>query len=204
MIGIVGARFSELPCPQRCMSYVTRTVLLLVALLVGVGCSVQSPTAVNRESAAGRTATPPGAASTPVPVEADDASLRTACATRVLGEFIRAFNSGDAVALERTVGSGPLGAQGFQWISFHDGLRRDAQYTAEGARKMLLERWSRGQRLTLTRVEAGAGPSWHGGVDASLWLESRAPSVAGVAPIFGKTALSCVGGRVYVLSIGDE
>jgi hypothetical protein len=141
---------------------------------------------------------------TSIPVEATDASIRTACATRVLEELVSAFNAGDVAALERTIGAGPLGAQGFQWVSFHDGVGRDAEYTVEGARRMLLDRWSRGQRLTLLSVGAGEGPSWHGGVDATVRLESRAPGVSGAARIFGKTALSCIGSRVFVLSIGEE
>jgi hypothetical protein len=46
--------------------------------------------------------------------ESNDATVRTACATRVVVEMIRAVNSGDAATLERLIAPGPLGAQGFQ------------------------------------------------------------------------------------------
>ncbi|MDP9224077.1 MAG: hypothetical protein M3P18_09510 [Actinomycetota bacterium] len=172
-------------------------VALLTLVLIGAGCTETLDT--SRPTLPVTTSTPSG---TPVAVEATDASRRTACATRVLEELVRAFNAGDAPALERVIGAGPIGGQGFQWVSFHDGVGGDAEYTAEGARRMLLERSSRGQRLTLLGVDAGEGQSWHGGVDAAVRLESRAPGVNGAAPISGKTALSCIGSRVFVLSIG--
>lgn len=145
-----------------------------------------------------------GPASTTSPVEPSDGPTRTACATAVWQRLIRAFNAGDASALDAAIGSGPTPSQAFQWVSFADALGRNTEYTAEGARKMLLERWSRGQRLTLLSLEASSGASWHGGVDASLRLESRAPSLATPAAIAGKTVVSCLGSRVVVASIGDE
>jgi hypothetical protein len=168
--------------------------VLVLALALG-GCS-------------GAISSPPPAvvdpSPTPMPTEPNDANARTACATQVWEGLIRAFNAGDASALERTIGSGPLALEAFQWVSFADGMGRDTEYSAEGARRMLLERWSRGQRLTLVSVRAGPGPSWHGGVDASVRLESRAPGVSGAAPILGKTVVSCLGARVMVVSLGDE
>jgi hypothetical protein len=174
---------------------------LVTILLIGVGCTTQPPAAVSSPKSPTNVTSP---SATPIPTEADNASVRTACATRVLEGLIRAFNTGDALALEKTIGSGPLGAQGFQWVSFADGMGRDSETTTDGARRMLLDRWSRGQRLTLVSVNAGAGPSWHGGVDAGVKLESRAPGLTGAASISGKTALSCVGARVYVLSLGSD
>ena len=141
---------------------------------------------------------------TVMPVEPSDANVRTACATQVWEGLIRAFNAGDAVALESTIGAGPLSSQAFQWVSLFDSLGRGTEYTADGARRMLLERWSRGQRLTLVSVNAGAGPSWHGGVDASVKLESRAPGLTGTATLFGKSVVSCLGARVMVVAVGDE
>jgi hypothetical protein len=143
-------------------------------------------------------------ASTPSLVEPADGPTRTACATAVWQGLVRAFNAGDASALAAAIGSGPISSQAFQWVSFHDALGRNVEYTAEGARQMLLERSSRGQRLTLLSLESGPGPSWHGGVDASLRLESRAPGLTGPAAIAGKTVVSCLGSRVVVASIGDE
>ena len=142
--------------------------------------------------------------SAPSPVEPSDAATRTACATTVWQGLIRAFNAGDASALGATIGAGPLPSQTFQWVSFADGIGRNTEYTADGARTMLLDRWTRGQRLTLLSLEAGAGPSWHGGVDASVRLESRAPGLTGPAAISGKTVVSCLGSRVMVVSIGED
>lgn len=162
---------------------------------------MRSPAAVSSPSAPTNVINP---SSTPIPVEPDDANIRTVCATRVFEELIRAFNAGDGLALERTIGAGPLDGQRFQWVSFADGMGRTTEFTAVGARTMLLERWSRGQRLTLMSVTAGAGPSWHGGVDATVRLESRAPALTATASILGKTVVSCLGARVLVLSLGDE
>lgn len=187
------------------MKNVRRSALLVASLIVGLGCGMQFPTVVTTPSAPLGTISPSSAGATvPPSTEPSDATLRTACATRVLDEFIRAFNSGDKIALERVVGSAALGTQQFRWISFHDALGRDADYTSDGARKMLLARWSLGQRLTLVSVIAIAGPSWHGGIDAAVRLESRGPGVTAAAPIHGKTALSCVGSRIYLLSIGSD
>lgn len=180
------------------VNQVARTALLSL-LLVFSGCNQDSPVAVSSPPAPVTVTSP---SSTPIAAEPNDASTRTACATRVWEELVRAFNAGDAMALERTIGSAP--STPFQWVAFFDGMGRDTEYTIDGARAMLLERWSRGQRLTLISVSAGAGPSWHGGVDASVRLESRAPSLTGTAPIFGKTVVSCLAARVMVVAIGDE
>lgn len=140
----------------------------------------------------------------PSAVEPADAAARTACATTVWQGLIRAFNAGDASALGATIGAGPLPSQSFQWVSFGDGIGRNTEYTAEGARTMLLDRWARGQRLTLLSLESGAGPSWHGGVDASVRLESRRPGLTAPTAISGKTVVSCLGSRVMVVSIGQD
>ena len=147
------------------------------------------------------------------PTEATDASVRTACATRLFEELILAFNSGDALALERTIGPGPLATQGFQWVSmstsseFGPTLRgpgiNEVDYTPEGARRMLLRHSAQGERWTLVSVRAGAGPSWHGGVDAGVNLERKLAN-GQVVKTGGKTALSCIGSAIYVLSLGDE
>lgn len=177
------------------MSVGGRLCSIALAVMVGgcAGVSTPSPSVIVSP------------ASTPSsPVEPADGPTRTACATSVWQGLIRAFNAGDASALDAAIGSGPIPSQSFQWVSFADALGRNTEYTAEGARKMLLERWSRGQRLTLLSLEAGPGASWHGGVDASLRLESRAPSLMAPAAISGKTVVSCLGSRVVVASLGDD
>lgn len=145
--------------------------------------------------------------------EATDAAARTACARRVLEELISAINSGDALALERTIGAGPLATQGFQWVSlstsseYGPALRgpgvNEVDYAPEGARRILLHHWERGERWTLVSVRAGVGPSWHGGVDAEIHIERRLAD-GQVVKSGGKTALSCSGRVVYVLSLGDD
>ena len=70
-----------------------------------------------------------------------------------------------------------------------------------GARSMLLERWSRGQRLTLVAVIAHGEASWHGGVDAEVEFESRLPNRTAPQSVAGKTAISCVARRIFVLSL---
>jgi hypothetical protein len=136
--------------------------------------------------------------------ESNDAGVRTACATELINDLVSAFNAGDATRLGRLVASGPLATQGFQWISIHDGLlsAESVAYTPDAAKRLLLDRWSRGQRLKLLSVNAGVGPSWHGGVDDGLRLESLTPT--GTVMLEGKTALSCVSGVVFVLSLGTQ
>lgn len=180
------------------MRYVLR--ISFVALAVSFAGCIQPSSAMNSSPPVVVAAPTP----TPVPVEVMDAPSRTACVTRVLERLIRAFNAGDASELGRIVGSGPVGAQGFQWVSMADAFGRDTGYSPDEARRMMLDRSARGQRLTLTSVVAPAGPSWHGGVDAAVKLESHQAGVVGTTSIHGKTALSCVGERVYVLSLGSE
>ena len=112
---------------------------------------------------------------------------------------MRAINNGDALALERAIGPGPLGAQGFQWVS----TSTSSEYTPAGARRLLLRHSQQGERWTLVSVSATVGPSWHGGVDAEVHFE-RQMADGQVIKTHGKTALSCVGSAVYVLSLGDE
>jgi len=130
-----------------------------------------------------------------------------------LREFVRAFNSADTVALGRTIAAGPLGTQGFQWVSlstsseFGPTLQRpgvnEVSYTPEGARGLLLRHTDQGERWMLVSARAGDGPSWHGGVDAEVHFE-RTLANGTVVRTGGKTALSCVGLAIYVLSLGDE
>lgn len=139
-----------------------------------------------------------------VPPEANDAALRTECATRLLEELIRAFNFGDAATMGRVLGPGPLASQAFRWVSIYDALRGDAEYSDNGARRMLLERHSLGQRLKLVSVSASSGPSWHGGIDAEFRVEASMRGASASKLLHGKTALSCVAGRIYVLSLGED
>lgn len=90
-----------------------KRLALAAILVVSVGCrpspaEVSSPSPLDNSSKPSTSATP---------TESNDASVRTACAARVLEELVRALNSGDTLALERAIGSGPLGTQGFQWVS---------------------------------------------------------------------------------------
>lgn len=188
-------------------------VVGVALLLVASACDVRLPTTDPTGSAhvvalTPSFAPPPQPLSTAaperVPPEANDAALRTACATRVLEELIRAFNVGDAAAVGRVLGPGPLASQAFRWVSIYDALRGDAEYSDNGARQMLLERYSLGQRLKLVSVSASNGPSWHGGIDAGLRVEASLPGASAPKLLHGKTALSCVAGRIYVLSLGED
>jgi hypothetical protein len=52
-------------------------------------------------------------------------------------------------------------------------------------------------------MRAGDGASWHGGVDAEVHFQ-RQMADGRVIKTGGKTALSCVGSAIYVLSLGDD
>jgi hypothetical protein len=145
------------------------------------------------------------------PTEPIDASSRTSCAARVLSLLVDAINARD----ETVVGSliGPSPTQAFQWVSMSTSseagptLRgpgvNEVDYSPEGARRILLQHAARGERWSLGIVRAGAGPSWHGGVDAEVHLE-RTLADGRIVRTGGKTALSCRSSVIYVLSLGDE
>jgi hypothetical protein len=147
------------------------------------------------------------------PSEPIDATSRSACATRVLTLLVDAINARDVMAIGRVIGPGPSLSQAFQWVSMSTSseagpnLRspgaNEVDYTAVGARRLLLRHAEQGERWTLRVVRAGEGPSWHGGVDAELHLE-RQLADGRVVKTGGKTALSCIGSAIYVLSLGDE
>jgi hypothetical protein len=186
-----------------------RRIAFAAILVVCFGCS-PSPVSVSNPSTLDHPSKPSNSAT---PTESNDASVRTACAARVLDELIRAFNSGDTQALERTIGPGPLGTQGFQWVSMSTSSEfgptrqgpgvNEVDYTPDGARRILLRHSQQGERWTLVSVRAGDGPSWHGGVDAEVHFERKLAN-GQVVKTGGKTAVSCVGSAIYVLSLGDE
>jgi hypothetical protein len=131
----------------------------------------------------------------------------------VLTVLVDAINTRDMTAIGRAIGPGPLGAQAFQWVSMSTSseagptLRgpgtNEVEYSAEGARRLLLRHAEQGERWTLGVIRAGEGPSWHGGVDAEVHLD-RQLADGRVVKTGGKTALSCIGSAIYVLSLGDD
>lgn len=151
-------------------------------------------------------APPAGAALSPSPsarpTEPIAAQLRTACATRVLSALVGAINSRDAVTLGQLIGSGPLPTQAFQWVSMTSATNTTV-YSPDDARSMLLQHATQGERWTLGAVVAGDGPSWHSGIDAEVHFE-RQLADGRVVKTSGKTALSCIGSVIYVLSLGDD
>ena len=180
--------------------------MLVFVTLLCAACAASLPPASPSVSHA-------AAASPSVASEPTDATSRSACATRVLTLLVDAINARDVMAIGRVVGPGPSGSQAFQWVSmstsseFGPTLRgpgsNEVEYSAEGARRLLLRHAEQGERWTLATVRAGEGPSWHGGVDAELHLE-RQLADGRVIKTGGKTALSCIGSAIYVLSLGDE
>ncbi len=180
-----------------------RSVLLVALAVVIVNCtpSQSSQPASTRPSSSAR------------PTEPIEAQLRTACATRVLTALVDAINARDAVALGQMIGSGQLPTQAFQWVSMSTSsevgptLRgpgvNEVDYTPEGARRILLQHAAQGERWTLRAVVAGDGPSWHGGIDAEVHFE-RQLADGRVVKTPGKTALSCIGSAIYVLSLADD
>lgn len=186
-----------------------KRLALAAILVVAVGCR-SSPAEVSGPSPLDTSSKPSISATA---TESNDASVRKACAARVLEELVRALNSGDTLALERAIGSGPLGTQGFQWVSLSTSSEfgptlqgpgvNEVEYTPDGARRILLRRSQQGERWTLVSVRAGDGPTWHGGVDAEVHFDRKLAN-GQVVKTGGKTALSCVGSAIYVLSLGDE
>lgn len=175
---------------------------LILAALVAASCA---PAA---------TPTPPSSIEPSArPTEPTDPPSRTACAARVLTLLVDAINTRDGTAMSRVVGAGPSLSQAFQWVSMSTSsevgptLRgpgtNEVEYSAEGARQLLLRHAALGERWTLGVVRSGEGPSWHGGVDAEVHFE-RQLADGRVVKTGGKTALSCIASAIYVLSLGDE
>lgn len=173
--------------------FVRLTLSVAVAVLLCAACM----------SANGSGSSSPPASETARPTEPIASGLRTACATKVLSAFIDAFNSRDEVTLGRMIRSGPLPAQGFEWVSMATTVNT-TEYTPDGARRMLLDRAVQGERWTLGSVtSAGDGPSWHGGVDAEVHVTRQLPD-GHLVHTSGKAALSCIGSVIFVLSLGDD
>ena len=176
-------------------------LVALLAVLVSCAPSQSGQAATTRPSPSARPTeiTQPS----PRPTEPVEARLRTACASRVLTALADAINARDAAALGRIIASGPSSNHTFQWVSITAGGIHETAYTPEGARRMLLDGAVSGERWTIGAVSASEGPSWHGGVDAGLHLE-RQSAGARVTGMSGKTALSCLGAAIFVLSLGDD
>ena len=170
---------------------------MFVTLLVVVSCAPSEPKqALIAESSP-----------SPAPGEPIDARSRTTCATRVLTALVDAINSRDDAAIGRIIASGPAPLQAFQWVSISAKNigpgTGETEYSPEGARRMLVQHAAAGERWALGSVRAGDGPSWHGGVDAEVHFD-RQPAAGPVVRTSGKTALSCIGTAIYVLSLGDD
>ncbi|HEV2011216.1 MAG TPA: hypothetical protein VGS17_09350 [Candidatus Limnocylindria bacterium] len=127
----------------------------------------------------------------------------------MLTALVDAINSRDEAALARLIAPGPSLSQAFQWVSISAKSTNigpgtgEAEYSPEGARRLLLQHAAQGERWTLGVVRAGEGPSWHGGVDAEVHF-GRQSTDGRVVKTGGKTALSCIGSAIYVLSLGDD
>ena len=131
----------------------------------------------------------------------------------MLAALVDAINTRDEMAIGRLIAASPWSSVGFQWVSMSTSseagptLRgpgvNEVDYTAEGARRILLRHAALGERWSLGFVRSGEGPSWHGGVDAEVHFE-RQLADGRVVKTGGKTALSCIGATIYVLSLGDD
>jgi hypothetical protein len=129
---------------------------------------------------------------------ARSAQESTACARSVLNSFIDAFNRGDSAQLS-TFFSRSQGAMTFQWFvtpetpAYGPGIAQLPDYFAT---------WrAAGERWRLVSVDAGASPSWHGGVDFGMEIERTWPDRSVINP--GKGALDCDAGKIFVFGLGD-
>jgi hypothetical protein len=171
--------------------FVSLTRLLVTASLLSTACATAPPqVAALSPSPSAR------------PTEPIAAQLRTVCATRVLTALVGAINARDAVTLGQMIGSGPLPTQAFQWVSMTNAVNTTV-YNPDDARSMLLQHAAQGERWTLGAVVASDGPSWHGGIDAEVHFDRQLED-GRVVKTSGKTALSCIGSAIYVLSLADD
>lgn len=132
-------------------------------------------------------------------VEPRTAAARSACATIVIDQLVDAFNAGDAAGLVGLLDDAatPLRAfsltgPGLDWVE------SDARRAAD----RFLARHAAGERWSVERVGADAGPSWHGAIDVSLVLTREASDLPdGRVKATGTAVLSCVSGRIASLRL---
>jgi hypothetical protein len=114
-----------------------------------------------------------------------------------LTSFIDAFNRGDSAQLE-TFFSTTEGVMPFKWFvtpgtPVHGpGMSQLPQYFAT---------WrATGERWRLVKIDAGASPGWHGGVDFAMEIERTWPDRSRVS--IGKGALDCDARKIFVFGLG--
>jgi hypothetical protein len=133
-------------------------------------------------------------------VEPRTAAARAACAAIVIDQLVDSFNTGDAPGLVALlddgaipVGSFSIAGPGLEWEE------SDARRAAD----RLLSRHAAGERWTAERIDADAGPSWHGAIDVRIVLTRAAPDLPdGRVTATGTGVLSCVSGRIASLRLG--
>jgi hypothetical protein len=137
--------------------------------------------------------------SPPPTSSAEDAESRTSCARSVLTSFIDAFNRGDGPLLATffTPGTEP---RAFQWF-YVGGLTQAYGPTLRDLPNYFAEWHAAGERWRLVSVDAGAGPSWHGGIDFGMQVERTRGEWSGVFQ--GKGALECAAHRIFVFGLGS-
>jgi hypothetical protein len=114
-----------------------------------------------------------------------------------LTSFIDAFNRGDSAQLE-TFFSTTEGVMPFKWFvtpgtpAHGPGMSQLPQYFAT---------WrATGERWRLVKIDAGASPGWHGGVDFAMEIERTWPDRSRVS--IGKGALDCDARKIFVFGLG--
>jgi len=142
-------------------------------------------------------ATSPSSSAIVVPV-ARSAAEGTACARSVLSSFIDAFNRGDSARLMTYFKTTP-GPRTFKWFytpgtpAYGPSMSQLPHYFAT---------WhATGERWRLVSVDAGASPSWHGGVDFVVEIERTWPDRSMLNG--GKGALDCDAQTIFVFALGD-
>lgn len=160
--------------------------VLLLLLVVCVACTSTFPNVA------------PSTAPVVVAPAARSAAESTACARSVLSTFIEAFNRGDSAQLA-TFFSKANGDMAFKWF-----VTPETPAGGPGAAQLPehFATWhAAGERWRLVRIDAGASPSWHGGVDFGFEIERAWPDRSETNP--GKGALDCDARRIFVFAMGD-
>src|SRR5688572_27936010 len=140
----------------------------------------------------------PSTESVVVAPAARSAAESTACARSVLSTFIDAFNRGDSAQLA-TFFSKANGDMAFKWS-----VTPETPAGGPGAAQLpdYFATWhAAGERWRLVSINAGASPSWHGGVDFGFEIERAWPDRSEINP--GKGALDCDARRIFVFAMGD-
>ena len=155
---------------------------LLAAILFGA--AFQGPASAVGDAPAPVTERPPVCAPT-----SDDVA-------RLVEDFVRAYNDGDAAAAEASFSADP----DFEWYSVSRGRQQEfTTYERSGLAPYFARRHEVNDRLNLLEVDVREERGWHGGYDFTFRLVRFSDQARAAGRYHGKGAADCT---IFVWSMG--